>query len=317
MLTGLLCGPLRKAKVSAHLWHVMHQQERDAHCCDVMGTANLENISESHDSRIPSSDISRLYIVVHTEMESNVDFREIWMTCNIKFSCKQQTQPWFSKARVTLAHSFINNHGGSQSVDFVSGSKYNHCFLFSEKTIKIRDNSRCVKRVTKWYVVSPWITGIWVFTISIQHKLLSLTCENVGLGYLPLCSLSLLSHASADLIGQALFISLRPEMQKLHLLPFLHHLSPSTDLFVPISAWPQTYFFHWSKMIPIHCVTLSFTHSTAGNSQLFTMTHKAYTAQQGLSLRHPLASSLFFAQATQPVFSPKDPWRLFPIQVDA
>lgn len=136
-----------------------------------------------------------------------------------------------SKAWITLVHSFINNHGGSQSVDSVSGSKYNHCFLFSEKTIKIRDNSRCVKRVTKWYEVSPWIIDIWVFTISTQHKLLSLTCENVWLGYLPSCSLSLLSRASTDLTAN-LFISL------------------------PVQKYRNCIYFHFSIIYPHPLISL-------------------------------------------------------------
>lgn len=68
---------------------------------------------------------------------------------------------------------------------------------------------------------------------------------------------------------QAVYQPLRPEVQQLHLLPFLHHLSPSTDLFVPISAWLQTCFFYWSKMIPIHCVTLSLTLSSWGQPALY------------------------------------------------
>lgn len=70
----------------------MHQQERYAYCCDVMGAANLEYISESHNGRISSSDVSRLHIVIHTKVESNMYFREIRMPCNVKFSCEHQMQ---------------------------------------------------------------------------------------------------------------------------------------------------------------------------------------------------------------------------------
>jgi hypothetical protein len=94
----------------------MHQQERDAYRCDIMGTADFENVSESHNSGIPSSDISRLHVIIHTEVESNMDFREIRMTCNVKFSCEQEMRPWFSSVWVTLIHRFINNHGGGGSV---------------------------------------------------------------------------------------------------------------------------------------------------------------------------------------------------------
>lgn len=76
----------------------MHQQERDTYCCDVMGAANLEYVSETHNGRVPRSDVSRLHVVVHTEMESNMYFWEIRMPSNVKFSCEQQIQSWLSNA---------------------------------------------------------------------------------------------------------------------------------------------------------------------------------------------------------------------------
>lgn len=76
----------------------MYQQERNAYCCDVMGTANFEYISESHNGRITSSDVSRFHMVIHTKMESNMDFWEIRMPCNIKFPYEQEIQLWLSNA---------------------------------------------------------------------------------------------------------------------------------------------------------------------------------------------------------------------------
>lgn len=52
----------------------MHQQERNAYGCDVMGTADLEDVSQSHNGRVASSDVPGFHIVIHTEMESNMDF---------------------------------------------------------------------------------------------------------------------------------------------------------------------------------------------------------------------------------------------------
>lgn len=76
----------------------MHQQERDTDCRDVMRAADFENVPEAHDGRVTSSDISWFHVVIHTEMESNMDFWEIGMPCYIEFSCEQQISSWFSNA---------------------------------------------------------------------------------------------------------------------------------------------------------------------------------------------------------------------------
>lgn len=93
----------------------MYQQERNAYCGDVMGTANLEYISESHNGRITSSDVSWFHIVIHTQMESNMDFWEIRMPCNVKFSCEQQYNHDFQAHKSDSSTAFINNYNG-QSV---------------------------------------------------------------------------------------------------------------------------------------------------------------------------------------------------------
>lgn len=68
----------------------MHQQEGDADGGDVVCAADFENVPEAHDGRVAGSDAPRLHIVIHAEMESNVDLRQIGMPRDVKFSCEQQ-----------------------------------------------------------------------------------------------------------------------------------------------------------------------------------------------------------------------------------
>lgn len=63
----------------------MYQQERNANGSNVMCAANFENVSESHDRRIPSSYVSRSYIIIHTKVKRNMNFRKIWMACYVEF----------------------------------------------------------------------------------------------------------------------------------------------------------------------------------------------------------------------------------------
>ena len=75
---------------SAYLWHIVHQQEGNTDGRDVVGTANLEDVSEPHDGRVPSSDISWFHVVIHTKVESDMYFWEVRVPRDVKFSCEQQ-----------------------------------------------------------------------------------------------------------------------------------------------------------------------------------------------------------------------------------
>lgn len=66
----------------------MYQQERNTNGSNVMCAANFENVSKSHDRRIPSSYVSRSYIIIHTKMKCNMNFRKIWMASDVEFSCR-------------------------------------------------------------------------------------------------------------------------------------------------------------------------------------------------------------------------------------
>lgn len=137
------------------------------------------------------------------------------------------------------------------------------------------------------------------------------------LGYLPPCSLSLLSRTSTDLTAN-LFIRL-PDQKYRNCIYF--HFSiiyphPLISLFPFLPDYKPTSFIgpKWFQ----YTGSLSYSHTQQlGTASSLLWPTRPTQHRQGLSLRHPLASSLFFAQATQPVFSPKNSWSVFPIQADA
>lgn len=92
----------------------MHQQERNAYGGDVMGAAHFEDISQPHDGRVPSSDVPRFDIVVHTKVKSDVDFGEIRMPGDVEL-------PWGGQARARcIVASFTSpcwtSGGGSRAL---------------------------------------------------------------------------------------------------------------------------------------------------------------------------------------------------------
>ena len=51
----------------------MDQQQRDGDGGDVMRAADLQDVSQAHDGRIPSRDVPRTHVVVDAQVEDNVD----------------------------------------------------------------------------------------------------------------------------------------------------------------------------------------------------------------------------------------------------
>lgn len=52
----------------------MHQQEGNADGGDVVRAADLEDVPEPHDGRVPGGHVHRPDIVIHTQVKGNVDF---------------------------------------------------------------------------------------------------------------------------------------------------------------------------------------------------------------------------------------------------
>lgn len=64
----------------------MHQQKRNAHSSNVMRATHFEDVSKAHYCRVPGRDVPWPHIVIHAEVKSNMDFREIWVASDIKLS---------------------------------------------------------------------------------------------------------------------------------------------------------------------------------------------------------------------------------------
>ena len=51
----------------------MNQQQRDCDSGNVMSAADLQNVSQAHDGWVPGRDVPRTHVVVHAQVEDNVD----------------------------------------------------------------------------------------------------------------------------------------------------------------------------------------------------------------------------------------------------
>lgn len=51
----------------------MDQQQRDSDGGDVMSAADLQDVSQAHDGRITGRDVPRSHVVVHAQVEDDVD----------------------------------------------------------------------------------------------------------------------------------------------------------------------------------------------------------------------------------------------------
>lgn len=70
-----------------YFWHFMHQQEGNADGGDVVCAADLEDVPEPHDGRVPGGHVHRPDVVIHAQVKGNVDFWEVWVPCDVELSC--------------------------------------------------------------------------------------------------------------------------------------------------------------------------------------------------------------------------------------
>lgn len=65
----------------------MHQQEGNADGGDVVCAADLEDVPEPHDGRVAGGDVHRPDVVIHAQVEGNVDFGQVGVPCDVELSC--------------------------------------------------------------------------------------------------------------------------------------------------------------------------------------------------------------------------------------
>lgn len=69
-----------------YLRHVVDQQQRYGHGRDVMGAADLQDVSQAHDGWIPCRDVPQTYVIIHTQVEDNMDLRQVRVTRDVKLT---------------------------------------------------------------------------------------------------------------------------------------------------------------------------------------------------------------------------------------
>lgn len=64
----------------------MDQQQRYGDRGDVMCAAHLQDVSQAHDGGVSGRDVPWTHIVVHTQVEDNVDFGQIGVPRDVKLT---------------------------------------------------------------------------------------------------------------------------------------------------------------------------------------------------------------------------------------
>lgn len=87
----------------------MHQKKGDTNGSNVMRATHFEDVPKAHNGRIPGGNITRPHIVIHTQVKSNMNFREVWMAGDIKFSWESEGNRQINlQPPVTLLKFYIN-----------------------------------------------------------------------------------------------------------------------------------------------------------------------------------------------------------------
>lgn len=69
----------------------MHQQQWDGDGGDVMGAADLQDVPQAHDGRVPGCDVPWTYVIIHTEVEDNMNLRQVGMASDVEFTWWKST----------------------------------------------------------------------------------------------------------------------------------------------------------------------------------------------------------------------------------
>lgn len=70
----------------SHLGHVVDQQQGDGDGGDVMRAADLQDISQAHDGRVPGRDVPRAHVVVHAQVEHRVDLGQVGVPRDVELT---------------------------------------------------------------------------------------------------------------------------------------------------------------------------------------------------------------------------------------
>lgn len=70
----------------------MDQQQRYGDGGDVMGAADLQDVSQAHDGWIPRRDVPWPYVIVHAQVEDNVDLRQVRVSRNVKLTFNERKE---------------------------------------------------------------------------------------------------------------------------------------------------------------------------------------------------------------------------------
>lgn len=67
----------------------MDQQQRYGHGRDVMGAADLQDVSQAHDGWIPCRDVPQTYVIIHTQVEDNMDLWQVRVPRDVKLTFRE------------------------------------------------------------------------------------------------------------------------------------------------------------------------------------------------------------------------------------
>lgn len=68
----------------------MDQQQRDGDGGDVMSAADLQDVSQAHDGRVSGRDVPWAHIVVHTQVEDDMDLWQVGVPRDVKLTLRKR-----------------------------------------------------------------------------------------------------------------------------------------------------------------------------------------------------------------------------------
>lgn len=74
----------------SYLWHVVDQQQRNSNSGDVMCAADLQDVSQAHDGRIPGCDVPWTHVVVHAQVEDDMDLWQVGVPRDVKLTLRKR-----------------------------------------------------------------------------------------------------------------------------------------------------------------------------------------------------------------------------------
>lgn len=70
----------------------MDQQQRDRDGSDVMSAADLQNVSQAHDGRVPGRDVPWAHVVVHAQVEDNMNLWKVGVPRDVELTLRKRQQ---------------------------------------------------------------------------------------------------------------------------------------------------------------------------------------------------------------------------------